>query len=83
MGSLDEYKACLQHFTQRAANAAEARHRTEWAATHQAWRDGGRQRGEQEPVCPRAPSCVRNVKDTTELVVVQYEEMRHVTRTRE
>ena len=83
MGSLDEYRACLQHFTQRAANAAEARHRKEWGATHQAWRDGGHQRGEQEPVCPRAPSCVWNVKDTTDLVVVRYEAMRHVTRIRE
>ena len=82
MSSLDEYEACLQHFTQRAATAAEERHRDGWAATHEEWRDGGCQRGEQEPVCPRAPSPVRNVTETTELVVVRYEAMRHVTRTR-
>jgi hypothetical protein len=82
MSSLDEYEACLQHFTQRAANAAEERHWAGWATTHEEWRDGGCQRGEQEPVCPRAPSPVRNVTETTELVVVRYEAMRHVTRTR-
>ena len=80
MGSLVDYKACLQYFTKHAADASNTKHRAKWAATHQAWRDGGRALGEPEPVCPRPPSCVCDVKDTTELVVVRYEAMCHVDR---
>ena len=40
----------------------------------------GRALGEPEPVCTRTPSCVCDVKDTTELVVVRYDAMRYVDR---
>ena len=78
MDSLDNYKAFLQYFPERAAKAVTRAHKAKWSATHESWRDVGGASAEKEPVCPGAPSCVWEVKDTTELVVVQYESMRHI-----
>lgn len=78
MDSLDNYKACLQYFAERAAKAVTRAHQAKWSATREAWRDGESASGEPEPVCPRAPSCVCEVKDTAELVVVRYESLSHI-----
>ena len=54
MGSLVDYKACLQYFTKHAADASNTKHRAKWAATHQAWRDGGARWANRSPSA-RAP----------------------------
>ena len=71
MDSLENYRACLEHFAGIAARSRIAAHEAQWASTHAAWRNTGC--ASTSPVRPPDPQCVWRVSDTTELVILRYE----------